>query len=809
MAKIRTNNFLDTVHEVFTQAKEEGVMHLYAEGDKFLGRKIKIAGKEMYHFGTTGYLGLEQDTRLKKSAIDAIMRYGTQFPLSKAYVSHPLYKELEEKLSTIYGGNPIIITKNSTLGHIGVIPCLVREEDGVILDHQVHWSVQNAVELVKSKSVPVEMIRHNNLEMLETKIRELSSKCVKIWYMADGIYSMYGDYSPIEDLKNLALKYPQLHLYYDDVHGMSWKGKNGSGYVMSILKELPENTVIFGTLSKTFGASGSVMVCADRKLHSRIKTYGGPLTFSAQLDPASVGAAIASANIHLSPEIYDLQDELRSKVEYFNSLLEETDLPLIEKNDSPVFYIGTGMPITGYKLVKRLMDEGFYVNLGIFPAVPVKNTGLRITISRHNQKKEIKALTKAIQYHFPLALEETGSGLNRVRRAFKLPINTEENNTKSSSTFEIIEETSIHDMDKTLWNSLMGERNVFDWEGLAFLEKVFQDQKKPENNWDFYYFLIKDKSGAPVLCTFFTFNLWKDDMLAPASVSKKIEEKRKTDPYLHTSKVLNMGSIFTEGSHLYLDQSHPHWKKAFELLLKKIEEIDSSHNPAMTVLRDFSNENQELNEFLLNQGFVKTTMPEACVYDTFNWTSTEEYIGTLSKKSRKHFLKDIETYQNKFDVVIKKELQDKEVNHFHSLYKNVKENNAGLNTFTYPKELIKEMSQNQNWEFIILYLKGEYVKLDQPLAVGVMFCYKNLGHTYVPNYIGMDYKYARKFQVYRQLLFQTILRAKLLGYKKIDFGLTAAFEKRKVGAKVIPKFSYVQAKDNFFLERLEVLRNEN
>jgi hypothetical protein len=31
MAKIKHNNFLDTVNEVFTDAKQEGVLHLYAE----------------------------------------------------------------------------------------------------------------------------------------------------------------------------------------------------------------------------------------------------------------------------------------------------------------------------------------------------------------------------------------------------------------------------------------------------------------------------------------------------------------------------------------------------------------------------------------------------------------------------------------------------------------------------------------------------------------------------------------------------------------------------------------------------------
>ena len=200
------------------------------------------------------------------------------------------------------------------------------------------------------------MIRHNDLNMLEDKIKRYSDQRKKIWYMADGIYSMYGDFAPVPDLMELSKKYPQLNFYFDDVHGMSWIGKNGTGYVLSELAELSENVLLFGTLSKTFGASGAVLVCSNKKMYHEIKTFGGPLTFSAQLEPASIAAATASADIHLSPEIYVLQHELRERVEYFNELLQQTELPLIDQNISPVFYIGTGMPKTGYNFVNRLMQ---------------------------------------------------------------------------------------------------------------------------------------------------------------------------------------------------------------------------------------------------------------------------------------------------------------------------------------------------------------------------------------------------------------------------------------------------------------------
>src|SRR5690606_22629241 len=297
----------------------------------------------------------------------------------------------------------------------------------------------------------------------------------------------------------------------------SWIGKNGTGYVLSELGELSENVLLFGTLSKTFGASGAVLVCSNKKMYYEIKTFGGPLTFSAQLEPASIAAATASAEIHLSPEIYTLQQDLRERVLYFNELLQQTDLPLIDENISPVFYIGTGMPKTGYNFVNRLMQEGFYVNLGIFPAVPVKNTGVRITISRHNQKEEIKALVEAMVYHFPKALEDTHTNFDRVFQAFKLEPKQKEApyNTVRNADLKVQLEDSIIKIDKQLWNSLLGKQGVFDWEGLRFLEESFSDNSQMEHNWDFRYLIIYDQEQQPVLATYITLSIWKDDMLAP------------------------------------------------------------------------------------------------------------------------------------------------------------------------------------------------------------------------------------------------------------------------------------------------------
>lgn len=798
MAQIKHNNFLDTVDKVITEAKAEGIVHLRAEDRQHTGRWLTVQGKACYHFGNTGYLGLEQNNRIKLGAMQALLRYGTQFPLSKTYISHPLYEELEEKLQLLFK-NPVIITKNSTLGHLAVIPTVVRDEDAVILDHQVHWSVQNAAQLLKVRGIPVQLVRHNNLEMLETLIQKLSSKVSKIWYMADGVYSMFGDYAPVKELLALTKKYPQLYLYFDDVHGMSWRGANGMGYVLSQVGTLPEHVLVFGTLSKSFGASGSVLICSNKKLYNQIKNFGGPLTFSAQLEPSALGAAIASANIHLSDEIYRLQEALNNRIAYFNQQLVMAHLPLIARNSSPVFYIGTGLPATGYFLVKRLMEAGIYVNLGLFPAVPAKNTGLRITLSNHNAFDDIDQLVEQLISNYDIALMATDNSRSRVGKAFRMDFVDGKPFATTNQDLQFKEFKSIAETDATHWNTTLGKFNMLTYDGLAYLEQSFTQNQEPEHNWRFWYIQIVDDANCPVLMTFLTESLWKNDMLAPASVSKLLEHQRKRNPYLQTSRVLSLGCLFTEGNHLYLNEEHPQVTLALKQLLEYIENLAQTRKVTMTVLRDFDL-NYNWSKAILDQGYIPIDMPDSCVLLDLHHKIEADYTQYLSKRSQKHFKKDIEPYLSLVKSNVVQRVSSANIKVYYELYLQVQRKNYGLNTFTYPLEAFEVLRSHPNWECILLKA------VEDELLLGVMFCYKNYSGVYVPSLIGMDYKYLEVFKTYRQLLYQTILRARKLNMRQIDFGMSANFEKRKLGAAVLPKQAFVQTDDHFFLEELEMMR---
>jgi 7-keto-8-aminopelargonate synthetase-like enzyme len=115
------------------------------------------------------------DNRLKDASKQAIDDYRAQFSELRAYVSIWLRKELEDLFEKIFE-LPVVITETTTLVHLAAIPLLIESNDCILMDHQVHNSVQTALNLVKSNGATVELLRHNCKYVLEKRIITLRSK---------------------------------------------------------------------------------------------------------------------------------------------------------------------------------------------------------------------------------------------------------------------------------------------------------------------------------------------------------------------------------------------------------------------------------------------------------------------------------------------------------------------------------------------------------------------------------------------------------------------------------------------------------
>lgn len=801
----KKNQFVESVNESLGNAVRHGVFHLNTTDDTLGGRHITLNdGKRVLNFGSCSYLGLEMDERLKQGAIDAVLKYGTQFSSSRAYLSNGQYQELEALFGDIFGAH-CIVSPTTTLGHSAAIPVLVADNDAVILDHQVHGSVQNAVQLIKPRGVHVEMIRHNDLNSLEDKLKSLRNTHYRVWYMADGVYSMYGDYAPIKELYALMDRYPMLHLYIDDAHGMSWTGPRGSGYILSQV-ELRPRVYLTTSLAKAFGSGGGVLIFQNSEDMRRVRTSGSSFVFSGPVQPSVLGACIASAKIHLSSEIYALQASLKEKLIYCDQLIRDKKLPYVFSSGSPIFYIGLGIPAMGYNMVRQLINEGFYVDLGIFPGVPLKRTGLRLAINNHMTHEDIRQVVDAIANCFPKALYEEKQSIADIGKYFRMDFSyasgLDAKQNAGTSQPELRHYTSIDQVDRAVWNRLLGNRGSFDHEGCRFLEKVFSNNADPENNWQFHYFLVFD-GKTPVLATFITELLCKDDMLSPESVSQQIENERLSDPYYLTSRVMMMGSLLTEGEHLYLDKNHTCWREALDLFISRVQQLQESVGASAIYLRDIAMADGEIGVHLLDRGFVKTNMPDSWVINDASWHTEDELLNSLSPKSRYHVRREILDYSGFFTIRKRLTADKNDILHWKKLYGNVRKRSLRLNTFPLPDRFFEEVLNHPNWDIFEFYLKD---RTDNTQAVAVGFNYKTTDN-YCPMVLGIDYNFQDQYHVYRQVLYSAVAEGRRQNAKKIYLGMEAGLEKKRLGAERQSFALYIQMNDSFNLQKIEQYTN--
>lgn len=364
-----------------------------ADEGAFSGRFVAYQGRQVLNFVCCSYLGLEQRDELKRAAISAIERLGVQFSCSRAVLQSSGYQDLEAALGAMTGGTAIV-SATTTLAHIAALPVIVGPRDAVIIDQQAHASLHTACALLR---VPIDVVRHSRMDQLEARIKLLSAKHQKVWYVLDGLYSMLGDFAPIAELRDLLRRYPALHLYVDDAHSTSWSGTHGRGYA---LERLPERDRVVGVLSlnKAFSAGGGALILPNQELARQIRRAGGPLVFGGPLQPPLLAAAVASAKLHLSPELPILQQALAERINLAIKLAEQRDVPFEDTSASPIFFIRCRTAEKTFSMIKGLREGyGIYTCPAFFPIVPRGQAGVRITISLHNTLEDVGTLMSALE----------------------------------------------------------------------------------------------------------------------------------------------------------------------------------------------------------------------------------------------------------------------------------------------------------------------------------------------------------------------------------------------------------------------------
>lgn len=395
-----TQALIEQARGHFQAARFDGLMSVYAR--PLTGRSVAITtGKgeehEIIDFVRCSYLGLDNHPRIVRGAIEAVESYGAlHWSCARTRLNFGLVGDLEDALSELFSAR-VIVYSSVLAANMGALPILASghltngKRPTMVFDHQAHASLAFHKGTI-AQETDVVTIPHNDLDALETICRERGN----VVYVCDGIYSM-GGAAPMSELRSLQQRYG-LFLYIDDAHGVSLFGKNGEGYARSqIPGPLGERTIVATSLGKGFGASGGLIMLGTPRQEELFRSFAVAHAFSASPNVAAIGAALASAKLHRTAELQQLQSKLQSRLRAFDALFDTQPA----NNQLPIRMVTIGDELAAIGAARAILDKGLYVSSVFFPTVARGKAGLRICPTAGHSVEDIQKLGEALKAIVP------------------------------------------------------------------------------------------------------------------------------------------------------------------------------------------------------------------------------------------------------------------------------------------------------------------------------------------------------------------------------------------------------------------------
>jgi 7-keto-8-aminopelargonate synthetase-like enzyme len=405
---------IEISHRFAAQAHDAGVILNTSRSAN--GRYLSLDGERLLNFGSCSYMALETRPELRESAHRALDEFGTQFHFSRVFLQCPLYEELEALLAQITGRS-VVVAPSTSVAHMSALPVLIGDGDQIVIDQFAHASLHTAVQLLPK--VPLHILRHNRMDELDALLTRQGKGSGKVWYIADGLYSMLGDFAPFAELSQLLDRHDQLRLYIDDAHSTSWLGRHGRGIALDHFAD-DERVVVALSLNKAFSAAGGVLALPQQgDLARRIRRCGGPMLFSGPIQPPMLGAAVGSARLHLSDEFAGLQAELNARIALCGQAVQAAKLSLVTATETPIFQTQCDSPRVVFRVAELMKAKGFFCCVCVFPAVPMNRPGIRFTVSRHNDLADIEPFVQAL-------VSATAQAAGEISRARAQPVSAPE-----------------------------------------------------------------------------------------------------------------------------------------------------------------------------------------------------------------------------------------------------------------------------------------------------------------------------------------------------------------------------------------------
>lgn len=385
--------FSDSINDL----KDQGLYRFFTPIERLVGEmpyaywnKPDGSRKKIVVWCTNDYLGLSQNREIIKSLVETAEKMGAGAGGTRNIAgTWVLHNQLEEAIAKFHEKQKALVFSSGYVANEATLSTLGRclPECVIFSDEKNHASM---IQGIRHSGCEKYVFKHNDLNGLREKLRSVDVNRPKIIAFVS-VYSMEGDFAPVEEICDLAEEYNAL-TYMDEVHAVGLYGDQGQGlgYQQGLHHRID---ILQGNFAKAFGVVGGYVTGSDSMIDF-VRSHASGFIFTTSLPPSTTAAALKS--LEVIQKSSDLRQRLWENVRLLKDLFRRNHLPKLGGN-SHIVPVVVGDSKTCKMISDFLLEEyGCYVQPINYPTVPKGTERLRITVTPYHTKEMIEYFTHAM-----------------------------------------------------------------------------------------------------------------------------------------------------------------------------------------------------------------------------------------------------------------------------------------------------------------------------------------------------------------------------------------------------------------------------
>ena len=376
-----TEKKLTWIADELTSLEEEGLLLNLRTIDSSPGAWMVVDGQKVLNLCTNNYLGLADHPQLKKAANAAVERFGAG-PTAVRSIAGTLsiHEALEKAVADFKNVEDALYVQGGFIANQAAIPPLVGRGDVIFSDRLNHASIIDGARLSRAKIIVYE---HSDAPDLAAKVRENLAEYRRGLVVTDGVFSMDGDISPLDEIYEIAETYGLMTMV-DDAHGEGVLGHGGRGIVDHFGLH-GKFDVEIGTFSKAFGSVGGV-IAGKKIIVDYIRQKARPFLFSNAVTAADTAACLAA--VKLLSDSTELVDQLWKNTNYFKAEMKTLGFDT-GVSVTPITPVMLGDVKLAKTFSQQLFEEKVFAMALGFPTVPMGKARIRVMVSAALSKVDL------------------------------------------------------------------------------------------------------------------------------------------------------------------------------------------------------------------------------------------------------------------------------------------------------------------------------------------------------------------------------------------------------------------------------------